>query len=54
MAEITASMVKELREATGLAPDIKWPNDLLHEGRKFGGILIARGFERPEEIGLRA
>ncbi len=31
-------------EATGLAPDIRWPNDLMfgvhHDARKFGGILV--------------
>jgi BirA family biotin operon repressor/biotin-[acetyl-CoA-carboxylase] ligase len=25
---------------TGLAPDIRWPNDLLIDGRKCGGILV--------------
>ena len=28
-----------VREVTSLAPDIRWPNDLLLSGRKFGGIL---------------
>jgi len=27
------------RELTGEAVEIKWPNDLTHEGRKLGGIL---------------
>jgi BirA family biotin operon repressor/biotin-[acetyl-CoA-carboxylase] ligase len=26
-------------EQTGLAPDLRWPNDLLLNGKKFGGIL---------------
>ena len=29
-----------LRAATGLAVQLKWPNDLLLDGVKFGGILI--------------
>ena len=28
-----------VQEVTSLAPDIRWPNDLLLSGRKFGGIL---------------
>ncbi len=29
-----------MRTLTGLAPDIRWPNDLLLDGRKCGGILV--------------
>jgi BirA family biotin operon repressor/biotin-[acetyl-CoA-carboxylase] ligase len=28
-----------MREVTSVAPDIRWPNDLLFSGRKLGGIL---------------
>jgi BirA family transcriptional regulator, biotin operon repressor / biotin---[acetyl-CoA-carboxylase] ligase len=28
-----------VRDVTSIAPDIRWPNDLLLSGRKFGGIL---------------
>ncbi len=28
-----------VEEVTGLLPEIKWPNDLLLKGKKFGGIL---------------
>lgn len=28
-----------VRDVTSLEPDIRWPNDLLLSGRKFGGIL---------------
>ena len=28
-----------MRDVTSLAPDIRWPNDLLLSGRKMGGIL---------------
>jgi BirA family biotin operon repressor/biotin-[acetyl-CoA-carboxylase] ligase len=33
------AVVRALRRATGLTPGIKWPNDLLLNGRKMGGIL---------------
>ncbi len=34
---------------TGLSPDIRWPNDLLVDGRKFGGILTEMHAE-PDRI----
>ena len=36
-----------IRAATGLAPGIKWPNDLVLEGRKVCGILAETGL-RPD------
>lgn len=37
---MSAVVVNEtLAEACGLKTDIKWPNDILHEGRKLCGIL---------------
>ncbi|HEV2388455.1 MAG TPA: biotin--[acetyl-CoA-carboxylase] ligase [Candidatus Acidoferrales bacterium] len=36
-------------EQTGLAPDIRWPNDLLLNGRKFAGILTEMQAE-PDRI----
>jgi len=38
---------------TGLAPDIKWPNDLLVGRRKLAGIL-AEGVAAPAGDGLQA
>lgn len=34
---------KAVEEVTGLAPGIKWPNDLLLAGKKFCGILTETG-----------
>jgi BirA family biotin operon repressor/biotin-[acetyl-CoA-carboxylase] ligase len=31
-----------IHQATGLACDLKWPNDLLLRGRKCAGILVVR------------
>jgi BirA family biotin operon repressor/biotin-[acetyl-CoA-carboxylase] ligase len=32
-------VAEAVEEVTGLAPGIKWPNDLLLDGRKFAGLL---------------
>jgi len=34
------ALCRTLRRATGLQVQLKWPNDLLLDGRKLGGILI--------------
>ena len=34
-----------IRQATGLAVDIRWPNDLLLGGKKCGGILVETALE---------
>jgi BirA family transcriptional regulator, biotin operon repressor / biotin---[acetyl-CoA-carboxylase] ligase len=34
------ALCRTLRQATGLQVQLKWPNDLLLEGHKLGGILI--------------
>lgn len=41
-------------EATGLRPDIRWPNDLLLEGKKCAGILIETGSDAAGGIGAGA
>jgi BirA family biotin operon repressor/biotin-[acetyl-CoA-carboxylase] ligase len=33
------AVVRALRRAAGVVPGIKWPNDLLVDGKKVGGIL---------------
>ena len=33
------SIVKSINKITGINPDLKWPNDILHEGKKLCGIL---------------
>jgi BirA family biotin operon repressor/biotin-[acetyl-CoA-carboxylase] ligase len=33
------AVVRAVRQVTGMAPGIKWPNDLLIHGKKLGGIL---------------
>ncbi len=33
------AVARAVRTQTGLVPEVKWPNDLLLRGRKFGGIL---------------
>ena len=33
------AVVRAVRRVAGLAPEIKWPNDLLLNGKKLGGIL---------------
>jgi len=36
-----------IEDATGLTPRIKWPNDILINGRKLSGILIESEFSGP-------
>lgn len=37
------ALCKAIESETALFPKIKWPNDLLLDGRKFGGILTETG-----------
>ena len=39
------AMTKAVREVTGLDAKIKWPNDLVLNGRKLCGILLEMGFD---------
>ncbi len=36
---VGVAVARAVRERTGVAVDLKWPNDLLVDGRKIGGIL---------------
>jgi BirA family biotin operon repressor/biotin-[acetyl-CoA-carboxylase] ligase len=40
-----AALARAIQSETGLAPDIKWPNDLLLGGRKVAGILTEMSAE---------
>ena len=39
------AMAQAVRRVTGLAAGVKWPNDLVLEGRKLCGILLEMGFD---------
>jgi BirA family biotin operon repressor/biotin-[acetyl-CoA-carboxylase] ligase len=43
------ALARAVREHTGLAPEVKWPNDLLLRGRKVAGILTELAAE-PDRI----
>jgi BirA family biotin operon repressor/biotin-[acetyl-CoA-carboxylase] ligase len=47
------ALAESIEAVTGLAPAIKWPNDLLVDRRKLAGIL-AEGVAHPPDAGLRA
>lgn len=38
--------IDAVRAEIGLSPDLKWPNDIVWEGRKLGGILAEAGTDR--------
>jgi BirA family biotin operon repressor/biotin-[acetyl-CoA-carboxylase] ligase len=46
------SVCETIREVTGLQAKIKWPNDVLIQGRKVCGILIEQGKGTVAGIGL--
>jgi BirA family biotin operon repressor/biotin-[acetyl-CoA-carboxylase] ligase len=48
------ALAQGLEAATGLAPDIKWPNDLLLGRRKVAGILAEGIAAEPPGAGARA
>ncbi|MCK5230724.1 MAG: biotin--[acetyl-CoA-carboxylase] ligase [Desulfobulbaceae bacterium] len=47
------AVCRAIEEETGLQPGLKWPNDLLLDGRKFGGILCeSEGAVTSGQIGV--
>jgi BirA family biotin operon repressor/biotin-[acetyl-CoA-carboxylase] ligase len=44
---------RSIRECTGLTADIRWPNDLLLDGKKCVGILVETALERDQNAALR-
>ena len=46
------SVCETIKETSGLAPALKWPNDILIRGRKVCGILIEQGVATVAGIGL--
>lgn len=54
----SVAVVEAIRQITGLAPGIKWPNDVLLNGRKVCGILVETSRQgdkaagRPVVIGM--
>ena len=42
------AVAKSIKSVTGLSPQIKWPNDVLINGRKVSGILIENGMKGSE------
>jgi BirA family biotin operon repressor/biotin-[acetyl-CoA-carboxylase] ligase len=47
------ALAEAVERVTGLAPAIKWPNDLLVDRRKLAGIL-AEGVAAPSTVGVQA
>jgi BirA family biotin operon repressor/biotin-[acetyl-CoA-carboxylase] ligase len=46
------AVCETIRKLTGLSPQIKWPNDVLIQGRKVSGILIEQAGATVVGIGL--
>jgi BirA family biotin operon repressor/biotin-[acetyl-CoA-carboxylase] ligase len=42
-----------IKTTTGLTIDIRWPNDLLYNGKKLGGILVEAAVEHDADATLR-
>jgi BirA family biotin operon repressor/biotin-[acetyl-CoA-carboxylase] ligase len=46
------AVLEGINQATGLDIDLKWPNDLLLDGRKAAGILLEHGPEQVAALGV--
>lgn len=44
-AATATALVRAIKSATGITPEIKWPNDLLWRGKKLAGILTEMSAE---------
>ncbi len=51
---VALAVADAVASATGLNPFIKWPNDILLDGRKVAGILVEVGSPAPNEGGAGA
>lgn len=56
-AAVALAMADAVREVAGFTPDLKWPNDLVVEGRKLAGVLAeadlgASGVVRAVVVGI--
>lgn len=47
---VTISIVETLKSLSNLSFLIKWPNDILAENKKIGGILIENTFKNSKEV----
>jgi BirA family biotin operon repressor/biotin-[acetyl-CoA-carboxylase] ligase len=46
------AVLEGIKQATGIDMDLKWPNDLLLDGRKVAGILLEHGPEQVAALGV--
>jgi BirA family transcriptional regulator, biotin operon repressor / biotin---[acetyl-CoA-carboxylase] ligase len=47
---VALAAARACTEVAGVAPTLKWPNDLLLEGRKLAGVLAQSGGNGPEYV----
>jgi BirA family transcriptional regulator, biotin operon repressor / biotin---[acetyl-CoA-carboxylase] ligase len=49
---VGVALAQGLHDATGLKPELKWPNDVLLAGRKLAGILLEHGATGAATLGV--
>jgi BirA family biotin operon repressor/biotin-[acetyl-CoA-carboxylase] ligase len=47
---VALAAARACHEVAGVSPTLKWPNDLLLEGRKLGGVLAQAGGPGPQYV----
>jgi BirA family biotin operon repressor/biotin-[acetyl-CoA-carboxylase] ligase len=52
VAAVALALAEACQEVAGAGPDLKWPNDLVHEGRKLAGILAEEAGAGAVVVGL--